>query len=70
MPQSEPDNDGSIWCNFDPGLALEVAIKIYGEDAAGAAASCARAAHHDGRERDYRFWDAIHKKLTEKRHAG
>jgi hypothetical protein len=70
MTEQEAEDDRTVWCNFDPDLAIQVAVKLYGEDAASAAASCARAARHDGRERDYHFWDAIHQKLTEKRHAG
>lgn len=56
--------DVALWHRFDPELAVEAAIALYGPSAATAAAWCAALAQSDGRESDYRFWLGVFKRLT------
>lgn len=69
MTQSEPANDVSIWCSMDNDAALALAMRVYGKEAATAAANCAIEARMDGRQQDYRFWFDIFQRLVGVGHA-
>lgn len=48
---------------MDSDAAIELAIGVYGKEAATAAAHCAQEARMDGREADYKFWFDIFQQL-------
>lgn len=59
MPDLDSLNWKSFWGLATPERAANLLRELYGEDAAGAAASCLAAALADNRDEDSRFWDAV-----------
>ncbi|WP_181172746.1 hypothetical protein [Mesorhizobium sp. B2-1-5] len=55
--------DLTLWELADPNAMARAAIKLYGSNAATAAAHCALTAHFDGRTGDYRFWCTVFSEL-------
>jgi hypothetical protein len=61
--------DLTLWDLADPAAAVQAAVKLYGSDAATAAAWCALTANFEGRQSDYRFWCAVFSKLGNRTQA-
>ncbi len=62
----------SFWDVASPRQAARALAAFYGQDAEGAAAHCAQAAKHDGRDEDHHFWLAALDEIraTDRRESG